>query len=220
MSLNGHDQSAAGADGTGGVGTKGVFAQLVDAFCQLPGVGPKTAQRYAFYLVKQSPDVGRRLADAITAVRERLGFCPHCHNLAELSPSGIICVICQQPRRDRSRIMVVEEPNVIQVIEKTGEYKGLYHVLQGAISPLDGVNPSQIKAAELLERVKQGGIEEVILATNPTMEGETTALYLAEQLKSVGVKITRIACGVPVGVDLEFTDEATMIRALQGRQTV
>ncbi|HUJ79759.1 MAG TPA: recombination mediator RecR [Nitrospiria bacterium] len=214
--MNGHEQSG----GSGLLGTKGVFAQLVDAFCQLPGVGPKTAQRYAFYLVKQSPEVGRRLAEAIDTVRERLGFCPHCHNLAELSPSGAICAICQQPKRDRSRIMVVEEPNVIQIIEKTGEYKGLYHVLQGAISPLDGVNPSQIKAVELLDRVKQGGIEEVILATNPTMEGEATALYLAEQLKHVGVKVSRIACGVPVGVDLEFTDEATMIRALQGRQAV
>ena len=213
MSLNGHDQPA---------GVKGVFAQLVDAFCQLPGVGPKTAQRYAFFLVKQAPEVGKRLADAIAAVRERLGFCPQCHNLAEQSSSGsgVMCAICQQPRRDQSRIMVVEEPNVIQVIEKTGEYKGLYHVLQGAISPLDGVNPSQIKAAELLERVRQGGIEEVILATNPTMEGEATALYLADQLKPAGVKISRIACGVPVGVDLEFTDEATMARALQGRRAV
>jgi recombination protein RecR len=213
MGINGHDQS-------GGAAVKGAFAQLVDAFCQLPGVGPKTAQRYAFFLVKQAPEVGKRLMEAITTVRDRLGFCPQCHNLAELSSSGIICAICQQPRRDRSRIMVVEEPNVIQLIEKTGEYKGLYHVLQGAISPLDGVDPSQIKAAELLERVKQGGVEEVILATNPTMEGEATALYLAGQLKSVGVRISRIACGVPVGVDLEFTDEATMIQALQGRRTV
>jgi recombination protein RecR len=214
MGVNGHDQSA------GGNGAKGVFAQLVDAFCQLPGVGPKTAQRYAFFLVKQVPDVGRRLADAITASRERLGFCPQCHNLAEQSPSGVVCSICQQPRRDQSRIMVVEEPSVIHVVEKTGEYHGLYHVLLGAISPLDGVNPAQIKAAELLERVRQGGVEEVILATNPTMEGEATALYLANQLKPLAVKVSRIACGVPVGVDLEFTDEATMIRALQGRQAV
>jgi recombination protein RecR len=116
--------------------------------------------------------------------------------------------------------MVVEEPSVIHVVEKTGEYHGLYHVLLGAISPLDGVNPAQIKAAELLERVRQGGVEEVILATNPTMEGEATALYLANQLKPLAVKVSRIACGVPVGVDLEFTDEATMIRALQGRQAV
>jgi recombination protein RecR len=213
MGINGHDQS-------GGAVIKGAFAQLVDAFCQLPGVGPKTAQRYAFFLVKQAPEVGKRLLEAITTVRDRLGFCPQCHNLAELSSSGIICAICQQPRRDRSRIMVVEEPNVIHVIEKTGEYKGLYHVLQGVISPLDGVDPSQIKAAELLKRVKEGGVEEVILATNPTMEGEATALYLAGQLKQVGVRISRIACGVPVGVDLEFTDEATMIKALQGRQAV
>jgi recombination protein RecR len=213
MGVNGHNQS-------GGAVVKGAFAQLVDAFCQLPGVGPKTAQRYAFFLVKQAPEVGKRLMEAITTVRDRLGFCPQCHNLAESSSSGIICPICQQPRRDRSRIMVVEEPNVIQIIEKTGEYKGLYHVLQGAISPLDGVDPSQIKAAELLERVKQGGVEEVILATNPTMEGEATALYLAGQLKPVGVRISRIACGVPVGVDLEFTDEATMIQALQGRRAV
>nr|MBI3613488.1 recombination protein RecR [Nitrospirota bacterium] len=125
-------------------GAKGVFAQLIDAFCQLPGVGPKTAQRYAFFLVKQAPDVGRRLADAITASRERLGFCPQCHNMAEQSASGLRCSICQQPRRDQGRIMVVEEPSVIHVVEKTGEYHGLYHVLQGAISPLDGVNPSHI----------------------------------------------------------------------------
>jgi recombination protein RecR len=214
MGMNGHDQPA------GVAGAKGVFAQLVDAFCQLPGVGPKTAQRYAFFLVKQAPEVGKRLVEAMAAVRERLGFCPQCHNLAEQSSSGVTCAICQQPKRDRSRIMVVEEPSVIQVIEKTGEYRGVYHVLQGAISPLDGVDPSQIKAAELLERVKQGGVEEVILATNPTMEGEATALYLAGQLKPAGVKISRIACGVPVGVDLEFTDEATMIKALQGRRPV
>jgi recombination protein RecR len=214
MGLNGHDQPA------WGTGAKGVFAQLIDAFCQLPGVGPKTAQRYAFFLVKQAPNVGRRLADAIAAVQDRLGFCPQCHNLAEQSASGVTCAICQQPRRDQSRIMVVEEPSVIHVIEKTGEYTGLYHVLLGVISPLDGVNPSQIKAAELLERVRQGGVEEVILATNPTMEGEATALYLANQLKPLQVKVSRIACGVPVGVDLEFTDEATMVRALQGRRAV
>jgi len=205
---------------SGSAGVKGVFAQLVDAFCQLPGVGPKTAQRYAFFLVKQGPEAGRQLAEAIGAVRERLGFCPQCHNLAEQSSSGMVCVICQQPRRDQSRIMVVEEPSVVHVIEKTGEYHGLYHVLLGAISPLDGVNPAQIKAAELLDRVRSGGVEEVILATNPTMEGEATALYLADQLKPLGVKVSRIACGVPVGVDLEFTDEATMVRALQGRRAV
>jgi recombination protein RecR len=216
MGMTGYNQSG----GAGTPGSRGVFSQLVDAFCQLPGVGHKTAQRYAFFLVKQTPEVGKRLVEAISAVRDLLGFCPQCHNLAEQSSSGVICAICQQPRRDQSRIMVVEEPSVVQVIEKTGEYKGLYHVLQGAISPLDGVDPSQIKAAELLERVKQGGVEEVILATNPTMEGEATALYLADQLKPSGVKVSRIACGVPVGVDLEFTDEATMIRALQGRRAV
>ncbi|MEW6324523.1 MAG: recombination mediator RecR [Nitrospirota bacterium] len=197
---------------------KGLFAQLVDAFCQLPGVGQKTAQRYAFHLLKRSPEVGARLVSAIAAVQEQLGFCPQCHNIAECSGEHVTCAICQHPARDRSRIMVVEEPNVIQVIEKTGEFKGLYHVLMGAISPLDGVSPSHIKAAELLDRVRQGGVQEVILATNPTMEGETTALYLANQLKPLGVKISRIACGVPVGVDLEFADEATMTRALQGRR--
>jgi recombination protein RecR len=201
MGMTGYNQSG----GAGTPGSRGVFSQLVDAFCQLPGVGHKTAQRYAFFLVKQTPEVGKRLVEAISAVRDLLGFCPQCHNLAEQSSSGVICAICQQPRRDQSRIMVVEEPSVVQVIEKTGEYKGLYHVLQ---------------AAELLERVKQGGVEEVILATNPTMEGEATALYLADQLKPSGVKVSRIACGVPVGVDLEFTDEATMIRALQGRRAV
>lgn len=208
------------SEGAGPTGSRGVFAQLVAAFCQLPGVGHKTAQRYAFFLVKQAPEVGKRLAEAITAVRDQLGFCPQCHNLAEQSSSGVICAICQQPRRDPSRIMVVEEPSVVQLIEKTGEFNGLYHVLQGAISPLDGVDPSKIKAVELLERVRQGGVEEVILATNPTMEGEATALYLANQLKPAGIKVSRIACGVPVGMDLEFTDEATMIRALQGRQAV
>ncbi len=208
------------ADGKGEITSepKGLFAQLVDAFCQFPGVGPKTAQRYAFHLMKRSPEVGVNLVSAITAVQERLGFCPQCHNIAEFSGAQVQCPICQHPTRDRTQIMVVEEPNVIQVIEKTGEFKGLYHVLMGAISPLDGVNASHIKAADLLDRVKQGGVQEVILATNPTMEGETTALYLANQLKPLGVKVSRIACGVPVGVDLEFADEATMTRALQGRR--
>ena len=199
---------------------KGAFAQLVEAFCQFPGVGSKTAQRYAFHLMKRAPDVGARLVQAITAVQDQLGFCPQCHNIAELSDSTITCPICRHPSRDRSRIMVVEEPSVIHIIEKTGEYKGLYHVLMGAISPLDGVGPSHIKAAELIKRVEQGGIKEVILATNPTVEGEATALYLANQLKPLGVAVSRIACGVPVGIDLEFADEATMTRALQGRREV
>jgi len=197
---------------------KGAFGQLVDAFCQFPGVGPKTAQRYAFHLLKRSPEVGAKLIEAITAVQERLGFCSQCHNIADLTVDTRLCPICRHPNRDQSRIMVVEEPSVIQVIEKTGEYRGLYHVLMGAISPLDGVNPAHIKAAELLDRVKRGGIQEVILATNPTVEGEATALYLAGQLKPLGVPTSRIACGVPVGVDLEFADETTMTRALQGRR--
>jgi recombination protein RecR len=206
--------------------SRGAFAQLVEALCQLPGVGPKTAQRYAFFLLKQPPPVSARLVDAITAVRERLRFCPLCHNLAEQpiddrdgkKNGQALCAICQNPRRDRSRIMVVEEPSTIHVIEKTGEYSGVYHVLMGVLSPLDGITPAQIKAGELIDRVKQGGVQEVIIATNPTMEGEATALYLLKQIKPLGVSVSRIAYGVPVGVDLEFADEATMAKALQGRR--
>jgi recombination protein RecR len=191
-----------------------ILDRLIDELKRLPGIGRKTAQRLAFFLLKMSAEEARGLAQAILDVKERLRFCRWCNNVSEEE----VCRFCADPRRDRTRILVVEEPSTLFAVERTGEYKGLYHVLLGALAPLDGRGPSDIKAQSLLDRVKQGETQEVIIATNPTIEGEATAIYLTRLIKPTGVKVTRIAYGIPVGVDLEYADEVTLIKSLEGRR--
>lgn len=197
-----------------GIDNQGLLAQLIRELVRLPGIGHKTAQRLAFYLLKTEKDEAMRLADAIRAVKDGLTFCRQCHNIAE----GDLCEFCRDPKRDRTRILVVEEPSTLYAIERSGGYRGLYHVLLGALSPLDGVGPADIRAQDLADRLKDGGIEEVILATNPTIEGEATAIYLTRLLKPHGVRVSRIAYGIPVGVDIEYADEVTLIKSLEGRR--
>ena len=197
-----------------GIDNQGLLAQLIRELVRLPGIGHKTAQRLAFYLLKIEKDEALRLADAIRAVKDGLAFCSQCRNIAE----GELSEFCRDPKRDRTKILVVEEPSTLYAIERTGGYRGLYHVLLGALSPLDGVGPADIRAQDLEDRLKQGGIEEVILATNPTIEGEATAIYLTRLLKPYGVRVSRIAYGIPVGVDIEYADEVTLIKSLEGRR--
>lgn len=197
-----------------GLDNQGLLAQLIRELVRLPGIGHKTAQRLAFHLLKTEKDDAMRLADAIRAVKEGLAFCRQCRNIAE----GELCEFCRDPTRDRTKILVVEEPSTLYAIERTGGYRGLYHVLLGALSPLDGVGPAEIRAQDLAERIKAGGVEEVILATNPTIEGEATAIYLTRLLKPSGVRVSRIAYGIPVGVDIEYADEVTLIKSLEGRR--
>ncbi|HYM37572.1 MAG TPA: recombination mediator RecR [Nitrospiraceae bacterium] len=197
-----------------GLDNQGLLAQLIRELVRLPGIGHKTAQRLAFYLLKTETDEAMRLADAIRAVKEGLAFCRQCRNIAE----GELCEFCRDPKRDRTKILVVEEPSTLYAIERTGGYRGLYHVLLGALSPLDGVGPADIRAQDLEDRLKGGGIEEVILATNPTIEGEATAIYLTRLLKPHHVRVSRIAYGIPVGVDIEYADEVTLIKSLEGRR--
>jgi recombination protein RecR len=197
-----------------GTDNHGLLAQLIRELVRLPGIGHKTAQRLAFYLLKTEKDEAIRLADAIRAVKEGLAFCRQCRNIAE----GELCEFCRDPKRDRTKILVVEEPSTLYAIERTGGYHGLYHVLLGALSPLDGVGPADIRAHDLEDRLKAGGIEEVILATNPTIEGEATAIYLTRLLKPHNVRVSRIAYGIPVGVDIEYADEVTLIKSLEGRR--
>ncbi|MEK6684608.1 MAG: recombination mediator RecR, partial [Nitrospirota bacterium] len=190
--------------------TQDILERLIDELKRLPGIGRKTAQRLAFFLLKMSAEEARGLAQAILDVKERLRFCRWCNSVSEEE----VCRFCADPRRDRTRILVVEEPSTLFAVERTGEYKGLYHVLLGALAPLDGRGPSDIKAQSLLDRLKQGETKEVIIATNPTIEGEATAIYLMRLIKPTGVKVTRIAYGIPVGVDLEYADEVTLIKSL------
>jgi recombination protein RecR len=197
-----------------GIDNQGLLAQLIRELVRLPGIGHKTAQRLAFYLLKTEKDEAMRLADAIRAVKDGLAFCRQCRNIAE----GDLCEFCRDPKRDRAKILVVEEPSTLYAIERSGGYRGLYHVLLGALSPLDGVGPADIRAQDLADRLKDGGIEEVILATNPTIEGEATAIYLTRLLKPYGVRVSRIAYGIPVGVDIEYADEVTLIKSLEGRR--
>ena len=197
-----------------GIDNQGLLAQLIRELVRLPGIGHKTAQRLAFHILKTEQDDAMRLADAIRAVKEGLAFCRQCRNIAE----GELCEFCRDPKRDRAKILVVEEPSTLYAIERTGGYRGLYHVLLGALSPLDGVGPADIRAQDLADRLKNGGIEEVILATNPTIEGEATAIYLTRLLKPHGVRVSRIAYGIPVGVDIEYADEVTLIKSLEGRR--
>jgi recombination protein RecR len=190
--------------------------ELIDQLGRLPGVGPKSAQRIAFYLLKLPKEDAERLADAITEVKARISFCRRCWNVAE----GELCDLCGDERRDATIVCVVEEPRDIVAVEKTQEFRGLYHVLQGAISPIEGIGPEQLRVKELLTRVDAEGIKEVILCTNPNLEGEATAMYLARLLKPLGLSVTRIASGLPVGGDLEYADELTLGRALEGRREV
>ncbi|MBK9180140.1 MAG: recombination protein RecR [Acidimicrobiales bacterium] len=189
---------------------------LIDELGRLPGVGPKSAQRIAFYLLKLSRDDALRLATAIVEVKDRVTFCRRCFNVSE----GEECELCADPRRDPTVLCVVEEPRDIVAVEKTQEFRGRYHVLQGAISPIEGVGPEQLRVRELLARLEPEGVAEVILCTNPNIEGEATAMYLARLLKPLGLRVTRIASGLPVGGDLEYADELTLGRALEGRRDV
>lgn len=189
--------------------------RLIGELSRLPGIGPKTAQRLAFYILKISKDRVESLADAILQAKELITYCSICGNFTDVDP----CSICQTPYRDKNTIMVVEDPKDIVAMEKTRDYKGLYHVLHGAISPLEGVGPDDIKIKELLARITPE-IKEVILATNPNVEGEATAMYLAKLLKPLDVKVTRIAYGIPMGGDLEYADEVTLTKALEGRQKI
>jgi recombination protein RecR len=206
---------------------------LIDELGRLPGIGPKSAQRIAFYLLRLSSEDALRLARTIAVVKERVSWCRRCFNIAEV-PAGTAevptgtdspeeapeCEICGDPRRDSSIVCVVEEPRDVVAVEKTREYRGRYHVLQGAISPIDGIGPDKLRIRELLARLEPEGIKEIILCTNPNIEGDATALYLASLLKELPVKVTRIASGLPVGGDLEYADELTLGRALEGRREV
>ncbi|MBK9110424.1 MAG: recombination protein RecR [Nitrospira sp.] len=196
------------------VDQQGLLAKLVRELVRLPGIGQKSAQRLAFHLLKAERDDAMRLAEAIQAMKDGLSFCRQCRNIAE----GELCEFCRDPKRDRSKILVIEEPSTLYAIERAGGYRGLYHVLLGVLSPLDGVGPSDIRAEELLDRVKAGGVEEVIVATNPTIEGEATAIYLTRLLKPHHVRVTRIAYGIPVGMDIEYADEVTLVKSIEGRR--
>jgi recombination protein RecR len=189
---------------------------LIDEFGRLPGIGPKSAQRIAFHLLKVDEVDARRLAAAIVTAKERVRFCEVCFNLAE-APT---CGVCSDERRDHRVICVVEEPRDVVAVEKTNEFTGRYHVLGGAINPLEGIGPEQLRVAELLARLESDDVTEVILCTNPNIEGEATALYLTRLIGPSGINVTRIASGLPVGGDLEYADELTLGRALEGRRTV
>jgi recombination protein RecR len=192
--------------------TSEALQQLIEEFSQLPGIGRKTAQRLALYILKQPREEVVKMAKALVSVKDRIRYCSECWNITEQDP----CVICSSPKRDRNMICVVEEPNDVMALEKTNEYRGLYHVLGGCLSPLDGIGPDELKIRELLMRVS-GDVSEIILAMNPNVEGEATTIYLTRLLKPLGAKVSRIARGIPVGSDLEFADEATLSRALEGR---
>jgi recombination protein RecR len=190
--------------------------QLIDEFGRLPGIGPKSAQRIAFHLLKASKEDAARLSRAIDEAKEKVAFCSRCFNVAE----GELCEICRSDKRDAHVLCVVEEPRDVVAVERTGEFKGRYHVLQGAINPIEGIGPDQLRVKELITRLNPEGVTEVILCTNPNIEGETTAMYLARLLEPLGVNVTRIASGLPVGGDLEYADELTLGRALENRRKV
>jgi recombination protein RecR len=193
---------------------EGPIQELVDELARLPGIGPKSAQRLAFWLVKAPAEDAKRLAAALVNAKEKIFFCRECGNVAE----GDLCRICKDPGRDASVICVVEEPKDAATIEKAGVVKGRYHILGGAISPLDGVGPEDLAVQELLDRVERDHVTEVILATNPNLEGNATAMYVAAMLKPIGIRVTRLASGLPVGGDLEYADEVTLSQALEGRR--
>ncbi len=193
---------------------EGPIQDLVDELSRLPGIGPKSAQRLAFYIVKTAGQDARRLADAIVQAKERVRFCRECYGVAE----GELCRLCSDPTRDTAMVCVVEEPKDVSAVERTGAVKGRYHVLGGAISPMQGIGPDDLRVQELLDRVQRNGVNEVILATNPNLEGNATAMYVAGLLKPLGVRVTRLASGLPVGGDLEYADEVTLGQALEGRR--
>jgi recombination protein RecR len=189
-------------------------ARLIDALQRLPGIGPKTAQRLTFFLLKRPTEEVRELSSSLMAVKERIIYCSTCFNVTDQDP----CRICADPARDGAVLCVVEEPNDLLAMERTGEFKGRYHVLLGALSPLDGIGPDDLKVRELLMRLESVEAREIILATNPNVEGEATALYLSRLLRPLGLRITRIARGLPVGGDLEYADQVTLTKALEGRR--
>lgn len=190
--------------------------RLIEELSRLPGIGPKTASRLTFYLLRAPAEQALALSEAIRQLKERIIFCEVCYNITEVSP----CPLCRDERRDRTQICVVEEPLDVLALERTHAYHGLYHVLHGAISPVEGIGPGDLRIAELLKRVQDGSITEVVLATNPTLEGEATAMYLERQLAPLKIRITRLARGLPVGGDLEYADEITLARAIEGRQAM
>ena len=193
---------------------EGPVQSLIDELGRLPGIGPKSAQRIAFYILKSAPEDANRLARSISEAKARVTWCRRCFNLAE----GELCIYCRDDQRDPTSLCVVEEPRDIVAVERTHEFNGRYHVLQGAISPIEGVGPEQLRVKELLRRVGEEGVTEVILATNPNIEGEATAMYLAKLLKPLELRVTRLASGLPVGGDLEYADEVTLGRAFEGRR--
>ena len=190
------------------------MSRLIDELKKLPGVGAKSAQRLAFHILRSSDEDAEALAAAVRDVKANLRLCSACNNITDVDP----CVYCTSPTRNQRLVCVVEEPTNIAAIEKTKHFNGVFHVLHGAISPLHGVGPDQLRISNLIARVDSGNVDEVILATNPTVEGEATAVYLSQQLKRAGVKVTRIAMGIPVGSDIEYTDEITMLKAMEGRR--
>jgi len=190
------------------------MTRLIDELKKLPGVGAKSAQRLAFHILRSSDDDAEALAAAVRDVKAKLRLCSVCNNITDVDP----CTYCTSPTRNQRLVCVVEEPTNIAAIEKTKHFNGVFHVLHGAISPLHGIGPEQLRISNLLTRVEAGNVDEVILATNPTVEGEATAVYLSQQLRREGVKVTRIAMGIPVGSDIEYTDEITMLKAMEGRR--
>jgi len=198
------------------VPTSRPLSRLIEALHRMPGIGPKMAQRLAYYLLRASTEEAQALAQAIVAVKEEVVLCSICQNTADTSP----CALCQDPTRDRSIICVVEEPLDVLALERSGAFKGLYHVLHGCISPIDGVGPEDLKIRELLARIHDGEVQEVIMATNPNLEGEATSMYVQRLLSPLGVKVSRLARGLPFGGDVEYADEVTLSRALQDRHSL
>jgi recombination protein RecR len=187
--------------------------KLIEAFARLPGIGPKTASRLTYYLLRAPDNLTLSLADALNELKTKTRYCSNCYNITEEDP----CVVCKNEKRDRSMVVVVEDPLDVVAVERTGSFNGLYHVLHGAISPVEGIGPDDLKIKELIARVQTQGIAEIIIATNPNMEGEATSMYIKQKLAGTGVRITRLARGLPSGGDLEYVDTVTLLRALQGR---
>ena len=192
------------------------LTELINQFSRLPGIGKKTAQRLAYSILEQPPERARQFADALVNAREKIHFCTTCQSLTDLD----ICQICSDERRDKSVICVVEDPPDVMAFERTREYMGVYHVLHGVISPLDNIGPDKLRIKELMSRLSDGAVKEIIMATNPTVEGEATASYISRLVKPMGIKVTRLAYGIPVGGDLEYADEYTLARALEGRNEI
>ncbi len=192
------------------------IARLIEEFSKLPGIGKRSAERLAFYILKQPKENAQRFSEALIEAKKKITFCPICQSLTDTTP----CSICSSPKRDHSVICVVENPKDILAMEKTKEFSGVYHVLHGVISPIDNIGPDDIKIKELLLRTKDNNVKEIIMATNPSIEGEATAMYISNLFKNFGIKVTRIAHGLPVGGELEYADEITLTRALEGRREI